>query len=413
MSLSDDDDRLLGVTYDDAGTLYASGWAATGDDQAMAAVRFGDDGEPDPTFGTDGVATINVASGGKAAELARSIVVQSDGKVVIAGPAEHDPSAAGDAARDTDIALARFDRAGQLDPSFGQSGIARFDLSTGVADGDSFVGDTAWGLSALDDDRLVVVAAKVGADPGGDRDFAVMRLTPEGAADPSFGTEGVFDLDVGADSGDSPREATVLPDGKLLVSGYSSDADDVVRAVLFRLSADGQLDRTFGTDGVTTAQLLGQVTEAYAAAVIGDHILTAGYGKEAEEDKVDMIIGNFTIDGAVDTGRGEDGLVQVDVAGEDDRGRDLVALPNGDVMVVGSGKTSADNIDAMVMRLTAAGDVDTGYGPEGFQLFELGGPEDSFFSVAVSPDGSEVAVVGYVGQGDDGNDDGVLLLLEP
>ena len=45
----------------------------------------------------------------------------------------------------------------------------------------------------------------------------------------------------------------------------------------------------------------------------------------------------------------------------------------------------------------------------------LGGPNDAFFGVAVSPDGSRVAVVGYLGRADDDteDDDGAVLWLGP
>ncbi|MEO8341833.1 MAG: hypothetical protein ABI604_19385 [Nitrospirota bacterium] len=62
-----------------------------------------------------GIATVNVAVGGTTAELARGVVVQSGGKIVLAGPIEHDPTASGDAACDTDIGVVRFDTTGQLD----------------------------------------------------------------------------------------------------------------------------------------------------------------------------------------------------------------------------------------------------------------------------------------------------------
>ena len=111
----------------------------------MTVARFRSDGQPDATFGANGVASVNIAQGGKAAELARGVVVQSSGKVVISGNVEHDPAATGDAARDTDVALARFDETGKLDPTFATGGVVRLDLSTGVADGTAYRGDTTWG----------------------------------------------------------------------------------------------------------------------------------------------------------------------------------------------------------------------------------------------------------------------------
>ena len=69
----------------------------------------------------------------------------------------------------------------------------------------------------------------------------------------------------------------------------------------------------------------------------------------------------------------------------------------------------------MVVRLTPTGGLDAGYGQGGRKLYDVGGPNDAFFGVAVSPDGSRVAAVGYLGRdtGGDQKDDGAVLWLRP
>lgn len=414
-ALSDTEhDRLLSAAFDGSNRLYAAGWVGAGDDQMMAVGRFGTDGRTDPTFGTAGVATVNVACGGKAVELARGVVVQASGKVVVAGPVEHDPEASGDAAKDTDVALARFDQNGRLDPGFGTGGVVRLDLSTGATEGAAYRGDTSWGLTRLADDKLLLVGAQVA--PGrSDLDFAVVRLTPDGAKDSSFGTAGVALVGVAPNVSETPKAAIELPDGRVVVSGYAN-VGGTVQTVLFRLTPGGALDPTFGTGGVSVTSLLGNVSEAYAVGVLGNsRLITTGYGKDTPDAKVDLIVGGFTPDGAVDTNHGSNGVMRVDVAGEDDRGRNLVGLPNGGALVVGSGKPTATNLDAMVVKLTPSGAPDTAFGAGGRKLYDLGGPNDSFFGVAVSPDKSRIAVVGYLGRETNGSakDDGAVLWLEP
>ena len=73
------------------------------------------------------------------------------------------------------------------------------------------------------------------------------------------------------------------------------------------------------------------------------------------------------------------------------------------------------NIDGMVVRLTPGGTLDPAYGQSGRKLFDMGGPNDSVFGVALSPDGSRVAVVGYLGRDTSGSakDDGAVLWLQP
>ncbi len=69
----------------------------------------------------------------------------------------------------------------------------------------------------------------------------------------------------------------------------------------------------------------------------------------------------------------------------------------------------------MVVTLTPTGGLDAGYGQGGRELFDVGGPNDAFFGVAVSPDGSRVAAVGSLGRdtGGDEKDDGAVLWLQP
>jgi len=400
-------DRFLAATFDATNRLYAAGFVADGADQQMAVTRFNADGSLDAGFGANGTATVNVAKGGKAVELARGVVVQSDGKVVIAGPVEHDPAASGDAAKDTDIALARFDQAGRLDAAFGTGGIVRLDLSTGVAEGTAFRGDTVWGLTKLTGDKLLVVGSQVA--PGRtDADFAVVRLNADGTKDTGFGAGGTALVGVGPGISEVPKTAVELKDGKVVVTGYANVAG-VISPVLFRLTTGGALDPSFGDAGVAVRPVLANVGEAYAIAVAGNRFVTTGYGKDTPEAKVDLIANGFTLDGAIDRSFGTDGTTRIDIAGDDDRGRNLVALPDGRTILVGSGKPTATNLDAMVVTLAADGRETSR------KLYDVGGPNDAFFGVALSPDGTRVAVVGYLGRETNGGqkDDGAVLWLKP
>ena len=399
-------DRLLAAAFDATNRLYAAGYVAQSADQAMAVTRFNADGSRDTTFGTGGVASVNVAEGGKAVELARSVVVQGTGKVVVVGPVEHDTSATGEAAKETDIAVARFDDRGVLDPTFGSGGVVRLDLSRL---------DTVWGLVRLSGDRLLVVGSQVGVGEGRtDADFAVVRLGANGATDTSFGTGGVAMVGAAPNVSEIPKTAVELPDGKVVVTGYAN-VGGVVSPVLFRLTAAGQVDPAFGDGGVAVRPVLGNVGEAYSVVLAGNRLVTTGYGKDTPEAKVDLIANGFTLDGALDRSFGTGGTTRVDVAGDDDRGRNLVALPDGRTILVGSGKPSSSNLDGMVVRLSPTGTPEPGYGQGGRKLFDVGGPNDAFFGVALSPDGTRVAVVGYLGRDTSGGDkdDGAVLWLQP
>lgn len=81
-------DRFLGVAWD-GNKVVAVGFVREGTDTKFAAARFNGDGSRDTTFGTGGVVTFNVAEGAGTEEVARWVVVQADGKIVLGGVAEH------------------------------------------------------------------------------------------------------------------------------------------------------------------------------------------------------------------------------------------------------------------------------------------------------------------------------------
>jgi uncharacterized delta-60 repeat protein len=80
-------DRLWAVAFGADNLVYAAGYIQEGSDRWMAVARIKTDGTLDTSFGTGGIAKVNVATAGTV-EAARGIVVQASGKIVIAGPAE-------------------------------------------------------------------------------------------------------------------------------------------------------------------------------------------------------------------------------------------------------------------------------------------------------------------------------------
>lgn len=389
--------RFMAVAAGPDGKTYGAGFVALGADQAFAVARIDAKGALDRTFGLDGVAQVNVAIGGKAGEIARAVAVQVDGKIVIAGPVEHDPTGSGDAARDTDVAVARFDTSGKLDASFGRGGIAILDFGAGRAtSATAFGGDTSWGMVVLAD-KIVVLGSKLNdALERSDTDYVIAALTLGGQPDSGFGRDGRVVVDV-SNASDNPRGIIALPDGELVASGYST-ISGVVQPVLVRLDGKGVLDATFGKDGVATAKVLDGVAESYAIQLQGEDYVLAGYGRGADTaEKTDLIVYRFKANGAFDTSFGTNGVARLDIAKDDDRARNVLVLPDGAILAVGSGKKDASSIDAMMVLLTRDGAFNERFGTKGYLLQDLGGPADAWFGVTLSSDKSAVIVGGYKG----------------
>lgn len=448
-------DRLYAVTFDAAGNIYATGQIASGIDTAadfsLLVAKFSPIGVPDTSFGTNGVATVNVTVGGRAAELARGIVVQSNGRIVIGATAEHDPSAAGVLANDTDIVLVGFLPTGALDNTFGTNGIVRMDLGTGVAtvnaSGNTVLSgaDSAWGIALAANDAIVIHGATrasgVQSDDAGtprtDTDYALIRRLANGAADTAFGTNGLgyATLDVGGVNAGA-RDVTVLPDNSVIGFGYTTatvlGSTAQQQPVLWKLTAAGAPDATFATTDATTTPGVwydyatpapGRPNaEAYGGARLSDgRLVTIGYGPTqiAGGMGTDLVSFRFSPTGNLDSTYATMGLRYVDVGGLGDNGRQIIALPGDRTLSVGGGRPMPATPDAgtppqdgLVLVLTADGAPDTTFDATGFRLYNIGGA-DHFWGAALSPNQHAVAIVGIAGalvSGTD-DDDSALLIL--
>lgn len=411
LAFSPGHDRLFGVTYDATGSIYAAGVAADGiaatDDHASIIAKFNAQGELDPQWGDGGLVRRNLQVGTNG-ELARGIVVQSTGHVVISASIEH----AGGDARDRDIAVARFNTDGSKDTRFGTDGIVVLDLNSGEAMGATgpiIVPDQVWGLSLAADDKLIVTGATK-APTRNDTDFAVIRLNADGSRDARFGNNGVFTLDINNLSA-SPRNATVLDDGSIIMSGYQRSAEGVVSPVLFKLTPNGTLDTRFGTNGVYNEVILRSVAEVYQAALHDGSFVTAGYGRDSASQSLDWLSIRVNGNGQRDTTYGNSGHVRIDLAGHNDNARSLAVLPDNRVVLAGGARNTADNLDGMLVFLTPDGQPDISVGDNGRRVVDLGGPNDFFWSVAVAPNKKSMVAVGLAGAGEGADDDAVLMVL--
>jgi uncharacterized delta-60 repeat protein len=380
-----DDDRFISVLEGPDGLVYTAGFTSVGDDHMFAVSRLSADGTLDETFGDGGTAAINVAEGGGGAEVARGLVVADDGKILVAGPFENNPTADGDAAGDLDMAVIRLEADGTPDPTFGEAGIAKIDLGVGrTIDAETYITDNVWGLTAREGGYAVFGTTPNQAADRTDVDFAIVGVTDSGTVDPAFGTDGVVIADINA-SGDNARNISTDSEGTILATVYSRDGDGIVSPVLIRMSPQGVLDDTFGNGGIANHIVLPGVAESYQVVPQGDDYILAGYGRgDDPEATLDLIVYRFAADGSWDETFGTDGVTQFDLVGEDDRARNITILPDGNILAVGSGKLDADDVDAMVVMLDPDGAPIETFGDNGHILVDLGGPSDAFFGVSLT-----------------------------
>jgi uncharacterized delta-60 repeat protein len=235
------------------GSIVLAGTALVGHNE-FAAARLNANGTLDSSFGSGGTTAVNSTGG------AWGMVLQSDGRLVLAGQTTNPSSSVANAQQ---FMAARLNSNGTLDASFGQGGIVTVP-----------VGSSALGFGiALQPDGRLVLAGPAFTTTGV---AATVRLNTDGSLDQSYGHGGIG----------------TFPDW-YGVNGIVLDLQGrivlpTVGAGAVRLNPNGSADQTFGTGGNALAKLGtsggangaaiqpadGKIVLAGAATINGQTVLT-------------------------------------------------------------------------------------------------------------------------------------------
>jgi uncharacterized delta-60 repeat protein len=344
------------------GSIILIGQTTNPNKQGMI-IQYMPDGSIDTTFGTDGVALLSMGSS-LSTTVFNAAALQSDSSIVVAGYTY-------DTGSSTQILIARYTSDGILDPTFGTGGTVQSSIGDGA---------TLNGLSLDASGNIVGVGTTV---VGGAPMALLVRLTPTGSFDATFGTDGVVTELFGL--------RTVLNDiqldasGNIVAVGYSSIVTGDQLLVVRHLT-DGSLDGTFGSGGVVTTAV---GTRAVANSVAFDssgNSIVAGFTNDGTTNN--CLVARYTPSGTLDNTFGIGGLV-TQLVGTSSSLNDLVISASGSIVVCGSSNFNGDQ--AIIVRYTSAGIADSTFGENGV-ITLLVGQGARFYALAQQPsDGRVVA----------------------
>jgi uncharacterized delta-60 repeat protein len=336
--VSDGPDWANAVALQEDGKIVAAGTAGF---RGFALVRYGTNGTPDATFGDEGVVVSNVVPGDDD-EVIEDIVVQADGKIVVAGCVIR-----GGGFR---FAVARYETDGDLDPTFGGDG----KVVTRFTDG----WDEAQAVALQEDGKIVA------AGTANQRRFAVARYETDGTLDTTFGGDGLATANLTSGQGfEVANDVAIQANGKIVAAGeagagfreISSPYGRAALAGVFalvRFRQSGRLDLGFGRDGGVLTNFNRRIERARGVAVQPDgKIVAVGSAGEVDGDSdVRFALARYETDGSLDDTFGGDGRILTNVTEKRDIAH-AVALDDGRIVV--AGRAGGFNSTFAVLRYSA------------------------------------------------------------
>ena len=314
IALQSDGKILIGLTLEHAGASDAR-------DRDLAVARLLPNGTLDPSFGTAGVALLDLSPGlldgtTYRADGAWGLAVDATDRILVSGLQVRSGQL------DTDFAVVRLTPSGARDTTFSGDGVFSLDIGetsptargvTVAPDGSIFSGGyyTPTGSTVVTavafklDTNGALVAAFGGGDgiyaeavlpiqteiyaiglqgsnlvtsgygraTGTTNDFVSLRINgTTGVRDTTYGGRGYALLDSGWPLGDNARDLVVLPDNRVMLLGQlrgpvtTDAAMGDQDAALWMLTPDGQPDTSFDSDGVLTANFGGFADHFWAGA---------------------------------------------------------------------------------------------------------------------------------------------------
>jgi uncharacterized delta-60 repeat protein len=319
------------ATIQSDGKIIVAGSSANDKPWDFALARYNTNGSLDNTFGAGGLVTTDF---GNSYDLGVSVVMQLDGKIILAGRSDSGPN--------FDFALVRYNSNGNLDSTYGTYGKVLTDF------GGQY--DIGWSV-AIQNDGKVVVAGNSDAGSTNQVDMALARYNTDGSLDNSFGSGGKVFYNFGYFNL-TCYSVIVQNDNKILVGGASAATPSGSDFILARYNSNGIIDSLFGLNGKVTTDLGGVFERGIQLGLQADgRIVMAGLS--GNSSFYDFALVRYNNDGSLDTNFDSDGKV-VTSFGTNSSAYSIAMQDNGKIVVAGD-----CNYDFAVARYIGCFDINS------------------------------------------------------
>jgi len=270
------------------------------------------------------------------------------------------------------ISLGSFaQQAGDLDPTFGNNGIALIDIDN--------LDDVSYSSLVQPDGKIILGGTSV---DGSLFSMSLVRLNPDGTPDVNFSGDGKLIIPLAGDS--EHGDELLLQNEKIIIAGYSDDNGYPKNFVMNRINPNGAIDNTFGNGGRIITDFSGNNSQdvANTGIIVKDKILLAGGSNESGSNNM-FALARYNFDGSLDNSFGTGGKVTTDFGTERDFINDIAVQSDGKIIAVGL--TQPISFYWALARYNQDGTLDNTFGTNGKVTQSWGGSYDRLDAVAILP----------------------------
>ncbi|MBK9097161.1 MAG: T9SS type A sorting domain-containing protein [bacterium] len=352
------------------GKILVAGQSTSSFDYFIAMTQLLPNGQPDISgFGSDGKVSIHFVL----RDHANDIELQSDGKIVVAGT-----QAEGNGVSQITPALYRFNSNGSLDTTFADNGKAVHRFNGNLA-------GEMYGVKVLSDGRILTAGFRTGSGA-----FGVMRFSPDGERDMTFGSGGEAVLPLAATF--HPVGCLFLGDSAVVMATVAFTAG-LTQFVMAMIDSSGNPVPTFGNNGMVLTGIEGKYNfsggESLALTSDGKIIMS---GTTPDSGPAKFSVFRFLMNGDIDTTFGNAGRTDIQFSSHDVC-YDMKMDKDGRILLVGSSETSTR---AGIARLNSDGTPDTTFSPDGKIILNLNNSSGSHhLTNCIALDNGDILAAGF------------------
>jgi uncharacterized delta-60 repeat protein len=332
--------------------------------------RYLSSGSIDTNYGSEGKVVVDFND---QIEYAMDIVVQPDGKVVVAGVSSNGVN--------DDFFVARYNHDGSLDNSFANHGKVTTDFQGS--------NDIARAVALQSDGKIVVVGY---TDVDTHKDIAIARYNTNGTLDTSFDSDGKVWSNL--ENNDTLAVTLVIDSsGNIIVGGTINTASSGGYDFLIaRYLPNGQLDNNFGSSSGYTKSNMGSDSDAVIKLLkysngfyaVGNHYLDGANSIDG-----DIIVSYYLSNGTQECTPSSN----IHISNADEVVFDALLDAQGRIVIVGSIMTNNNNLDQLVIRFNPMQGIDKTFANgTGWISIDTGSDNDK--AVGVGIDSNNHIVVG-------------------